>query len=176
LMAYLSAILIRSRKLWLVILICTLGFYSVRLYQTNQSWSEAARLSRSIIDDLVDSSTRDHLIILNAPDNLRGVPVFHNGLPEALFYFQNRKHIRQVEIVAAQNLQSPVDEVMVNSFTGTLSIRLLEDKESFAQIERAQCLQLTAQSKNALEFHADPCAADADLFFFSKGRMTILPF
>src|SRR6266436_10083750 len=90
-----------------------LGFYSVRLYQTNRSWSEAARLSRSTTDELLDSSTRDHLIILNAPDNLRGVPAFHNGLPEALLYFQNRKRFRQVEIIAFQDLQSAVDEVSI---------------------------------------------------------------
>jgi hypothetical protein len=171
LLAYLAAILIRNQTLRLVILICTLGFYSVRLYQTNRSWSEAAGLSRSITDELVNSSTRDHLIILNAPDNLRGVPVFHNGLPEALLYFQNRKRFRQVEIIAFQDLQSAVDEVTLNSLAGTLSLHLLNDNDGFARAERVECLETTAQTKNTLELRAQPCAADANLFCFDKGRM-----
>src|SRR5205807_8226483 len=36
--AYLAAILLRKQTTWLAILICVLGFYSVRLYQTNRSW------------------------------------------------------------------------------------------------------------------------------------------
>ena len=174
LMAYLAAILIRNRRFLFSILICVLAFYSVRLYQTNQSWSEAARLSRSITDELVDSSTRDHLIILNAPDRLRGVPVFHNGLPEALLYFQNRKRFRQVEIIAFQDLQSPLDEVAVSWRTGSLSVRLLTENDSFVRLEPSECFETIAQPHN-LELLAKPCAANADLFFFDKGRMLKAP-
>jgi hypothetical protein len=174
LMAYLAAILVRNQTLWLAILICMLSFYSVRLYQTNRSWSEAARLSRSITNELVDSSTRDHLLILNAPDNLRGVPVFHNGLSEALLYFQNRKQFRQVEIIAFQDLQSPFDEVAISPRAGFLNLRLLNYNDRFARRETSACLETTAQSSNDLELRPEPCAADADLFFFSKGRMTRL--
>jgi hypothetical protein len=174
LMAYLAAILIRNQTLWLAILICMLGFYSVRLYQTNRSWSDAARISRSIADELVDSSTRDHLLILNAPDNLRGVPVFHNGLPEALLYFQKRKRFRQVEIIAFQDLQSAVDEVAVTPGPGYLSLRQSNDK-GFGRVQSSECIETTAHLENALEFRLKPCAADADLFFFSKGKMTLSP-
>src|SRR5207244_12756929 len=77
LIAYLAAILLRKQTTWLAILICVLGFYSVRLYQTNRSWSEAAELLRSVMNELVDSATNDHLIILNATYNICGVPIFH---------------------------------------------------------------------------------------------------
>jgi hypothetical protein len=173
LMAYLSAILIRNQKLWLVILICTLGFYSVRLYQTDRSWSEAARLSRIITDDLANSSTRDHLIILNVPDDLRGVPVFHNGLSEALLYFQNRKRFRQVEIIAFQSLQSTFDQVSVSSRDSALSVHILNDNDSFLRVGSSECFETTART-SSLELLAKPCAADADLFFFDKGTMTRL--
>jgi hypothetical protein len=171
LMAYLAAALIRNQKLWLAILICMLVFYSVKLYQTNGSWSEAARLSRSITDELVDSSTRDHLLILNAPDNLRGVPVFHNGLPEALVYFQNRKRFRQVEVIAFQDLQSAVDAVAVTSGPGYLRLQL--DGTGFSRLQSSECIETTAHLENTLEFRIKPCAAD--LFFFSNGRMTLAP-
>ena len=175
LMAYLAAILLRKQKLWLPILICVLGFYSVRLYQTNRLWSEAAKLSRSITEELVNSSMHDHLIILNAPDNLRGVPVFHNGLPEALLYFQNQKRFKQVEIIAFQDLQSTVDGVAVTPRPEPLAMHLLFDKKTFARVETSECLEITAHSKTSLELRARPCSANADLFFFAKGRMKRLP-
>ncbi len=120
--AYLSAILIRKQELWLLILICILGFYSVSLYRTNRSWRQAAELSRSIKDQLVDSSTRDHLVILNVPDNVRGIPIFHNGLPEALAYFQNEKHFKRIEIVAFQDFQSAADGVEITRDAESLNI------------------------------------------------------
>jgi protein O-mannosyl-transferase len=175
LIAYVTAILVRRRMLWLSLLTCILGFYVVSLYQTNRSWSEAAQLSRSITDELVDSSTRDRLVILNAPDNLRGVPVFHNGLPEALEYFQNRKRFKQVEIIAFQDFQSATDAVAVTADPGSLSLHALSDNDSFVRLEASECLETTSQSKTSLELHLKPCAADADLFFFDRGRMTRLP-
>lgn len=175
LMAYLMAILLRKQMLWVPLVIFLLGFYAVRLYQTNRTWSEAAHLSRSVTTELVDSATRDHLIILNAPDNLSGVPVFHNGLPEALEYFQNRKRFKQVEIIAFQELQSAEDEVAVTALSGTLSIQLLNDHDILTVAGSLQCLETAAQSKTSLELRARPCAADGDIFFFSKRQMTKLP-
>jgi len=147
----------------------------VRLYQTNRLWSEAAELSRSIANDLADSSTRDHLLVLNAPDNLRGVPVFHNGLPEALEYFQIRKRFKEVRIVGFQDLQSAADEVAVSRGSDSFSIQLSNNNDSFTRIEPSDCLEGMTQTGTFLVVHIKPCAAGADLFFFDKGRMTRLP-
>jgi protein O-mannosyl-transferase len=174
LMAYLATILLRRQAWWFAILVCVLCFYSVRLYRTNQTWREAAALSRSIKDELVDSATRDHLLILNAPDNLRGVPVFHNGLPEALEYFQNRSRFAQVEIVAFEELQTASDEVVLTRLPDSLTIRVVNENDNFVHPASVQCLESIAQSKVSMTFHANPCATDADLFLFDKGRMTKL--
>ena len=174
LIAYLLAILLRQR-LWLMAIIFILGFYSVRLYQTNQTWREAAELSRSITDEIADSATRDRLVILNLPDNLRGVPVFHNGLPEAVRYFPNRKPIKQVEVVAFQNLQSVADQIQLSRGPESLTIKLLNNDDGFERIEGSECLDIIAQSKTSIELRAKLCSADADLFFFDKGRMTRFP-
>jgi len=174
LMAYLMATMLRQKMLWFSILICWLGFYSLGLYQTNRSWKEAARLSHNITDQLVDSATRDHLLILNLPDNLRGVPVFHNGLPEALEYFQNQKRFKQVEIIGFQDLQSPEDEVVVTAGPGSLSINLLNQNDSFVRWTSSPCLEPTSQSKISMAARVEPCAAGAEIFFFEKGRMTRL--
>ena len=175
LIAYLAAILLSNRTLLFSILICGLSFYAASLYRTNRSWSEAAQLSRSITDELLDSATRERLVILNAPDNLRGVPVFHNGLPEALLYFQNRKRITQVEIIGFQDFQSAADEVAVTYGPGSLSIHPLSDRNPFVRLEPSDCFETTLRSKTSLELFAKPCAIDVDRFFFSKGRMTRLP-
>jgi len=147
----------------------------VKLYQANRSWSEAAQLSRSITNDLTDSSTHDHLLVLTAPDNLRGVPVFHNGLSEALEYFQNRKRFSQVEIIGFQDLQSAVDEVALSRGPDSFSIQLSNDNDSFTRIEPSDCLETMTQTRTLLVVHIKPCAADVDLFFFDKGRMIRLP-
>jgi hypothetical protein len=175
LVAYLLAILLRQSRLVLLALICILGFYTVRLNQTNRTWREAAQLSRSIKDELVDSARRERLVVLNAPDNLRGVPVFHNGLPEAVRYFQDRKPIKQVDIIAFQSLQSAADEVQLSQDPESLTIKLLNSDGGFERVERSDCLDIIAQSKTSIELRAKLCSADADLFFFDRGRMTKLP-
>ena len=175
LISYTAAILLRRQTLLVSLLIGVLGFYAVTLFRTNWIWSEAAKLSRSITNDLVDSSTSDHLIILNAPDNLRGVPVFHNGLPEAVVYFQNRKHFRQVETIAFQELQSAADEVSLVSGADSVTLLQTDNSGGFARVEPSPCLRLTAHSKTVIEFSFQPCSVDADLFFFDKGKMVRLP-
>jgi hypothetical protein len=174
LITYLAAILIRKQVLWISILICVLGFYSVRLYQTNRSWSEAAQLSRSIADELVDSATSDRLVVLNLPDNLRGVPVFHNGLPEALSYFQNRRRFTQIDIIAFQDLQSSGDEASLSSGTESLDLHLLNDNDSLVRMQSLECWETMTHARTFLKVHSQLCAADEDVFFFSKGSMTRL--
>jgi hypothetical protein len=173
LVAYLAAIMIRRQTLLISLMICGLGFYSVRLVQTNRIWTTAAGLSRSVMNELVDSSSSDHLIILNAPDSLQGVPVFHNGLPEALEFFQNRKRFKQVEIIAFQELQSTSDEVAITG-TETSSVLLQQTGGSFDRAEPAHCLGVVAHTTTRLELKPQPCSAEADIFFFGKGKMNRL--
>lgn len=171
LIAYLLAVFLRNRKLWLVAMVCILAFYSERLYQTNRTWREAAQLSRSIKDKLAESTTGDHLVILNAPDNLRGVPVFHNGLPEAVQYFQNQRPINQIEIIALQSLQSAADEVEMIGATDSRRLNLLNQDDSFTQVRGAECVEVIDHTSKSLAFRLAKCAAGTDLFFFSSGKM-----
>jgi hypothetical protein len=176
LMAYAIAILFRKQSFWIPLLICMLGFYAVRLHQTNGIWVEAALLSRSITTELTESSTRDHLIILNAPDNLRGVPVFHNGLPEALDYFQNRKRFQQIEIVALQELDGTADGATATTQAGSLTLRLENERDHFDRVEPSTCIEIAAErTKTSVELRPLSCAADSDLFLFDQGRMIRLP-
>jgi len=180
LIAYLAAILIRRKELWLLILICILGFYSVSLYRTNRLWRQAAELSLSIQNELVHSSTRDHLVILNLPDNLRGTPIFHNGLPEALAYFQHEKHFKRIETVAFQDLRSVTDGVEITRNTDFLIVHLRSDLNGFSRIASTECLEVADQSgnslaRNSLKLRVKTCSHDTDIFSFDEGRMINLP-
>jgi hypothetical protein len=178
-LAYLAAILIRRQRLRLVILVCVLGFYGVNLYRANRLWRQAAQLSRSIQNQLVDSSSRDRLVILNLPDNLRGTPIFHNGLPEALEYFQYEKHFTGIETLAFQDLQSAADRVELTRNAESLVLRLRDNPNGFSRIERTECLEVGDQFNplpgNSLELRIKPCSRESDLFYFDEGRMIKLP-
>ena len=171
LIGYLSIILIRNHPVWLVLLICALGFYSWRLYVANQIWREAAQLTRSIKDELTVSSSEKHLTILNAPDNLRGVPVFHNGLPEALQFFQTQKPIESVEINAFQTLQLTSEENSLNLADDTFTLQPANRLSNFSRASSSECLELLSQSAAGLKFRAKPCLTTTEVYFFSGGKM-----
>ncbi len=172
LVAYLFAVFISNSKTCLLVLICVLGLYATSLYQTNVRWREAAQLSRSIMEDIVNSATQDRLLILNAPDNLRGIPVFHNGLPEALQYFQSQKPIKETTIIAFQDLQSATDRLELNRQGDLLTLRA---EGAFDRITSSECLEVVTHSSQFLELRTNPCSSKADLLVFDDGMITKLP-
>ena len=171
LMGYLSIILIRNHTVWMALLICVLGFYSWRLYVANQLWRDAAQLTRSIKDDLTALSSQKHLTILNAPDNLRGVPVFHNGLPEALQFFQTQKPIESVEINAFQTLQLPTDENALHPADDAFTLQPANRLDTFNRASSSECLELLSQSADGLKLKRKPCLTTTEVYFLNGGRM-----
>jgi hypothetical protein len=173
LIAYLCSLLIRSRRVALLLLICALSLCSWSLYRTNMIWRDAAKLSRNITADLIGSAAEDRILILNAPDNLRGVPVFHNGLPEAFKYFENRN--QQVEIVAFESLQSANDWIILSESGDVLTIRSNSRTNVFDRVSSSECWVVVSQSANSLELQARPCASypgHPQVFYWSDGRMS----
>ena len=171
LIGYLSVILLRHRTIWVILLVCALGFYSWRLYVTNRVWWEAAQMTRSIKDDLATSAKQSHLTILNAPDNLRGVPIFHNGLPEALQLFQNQRRFEQVEINAFQTLQTAQDVIEVRAANETLTLQPIDRLDTFDRASSSECFELLSQSVIGLTLKRKPCAGLVDVYYFSNGKM-----
>ena len=171
LLAHLSVIWIRDRRVWLLILICVAGFYSINLYRTTRVWREASQLVFALKNDLAASASNDRVLILNAPDNLRGVPLFHNGLPEALQFFQKEKSIKQVDIVSFQSLHAANDPIELNSAGDQLTLRASEAVDRFDRIKGTDCLDATSVQSNSLRLQWKPCSAPTDVFFFSSGKM-----
>jgi len=154
LIAHICSLLIRNRRVALLLLIGALSFCSWSLYRTNMIWREAAKLSHNITASLISSTSEDQILILNAPDNLRGVPVFHNGLPEALKYFENRN--QQVEIVAYQRVQSANDSISLSESGDVLTMRSNSTSDAFDRVSSSECWKLSASPPTACSFGSGP--------------------
>jgi hypothetical protein len=170
--AYFSSLLIRNRRVALVLMICVLGFCSWSLYRTNMIWRAAAKLSHNIAADLISSTSDDQILILNAPDNLRGVPVFHNGLPEALKYFENRS--QQVQIVAYQNLQTVNDWIFLAESGDALTMRSSSTADAFDRASSSECWEVVSQSGNRVQLRRRSCSSVPQIFYWSDGRINKL--
>jgi hypothetical protein len=173
LVAYLAFISLRSMRWWLPLMLSLLVFYSVSLYRTNQTWREAAELSHSIRDELARAtSPGKSLIVINAPDNLRGVPVFHNGLEEALRIFRPRARVEQVRVLALHDIQSLSDEVELKKEGDVYSLRLLNRAAVFTRItDHVDCPEIPDSFAQSLHFSLSNCADRPALFFFNAGRI-----
>ena len=171
LVSYLSIIFIRRPKIWVAILVCVLAFYTWRLYQANLVWREAAQITALINQQLAGSGSPTRLAILNAPDNLRGVPVFHNGLPEMLQFFQHERPPERVEITAFQSLQSRWDEVDFQTNNETLVLETRAGAPALTRASSSECLEVISQSGTGLQIRPRPCSGLTNIYVFSGGQM-----
>ena len=170
-LSYVSVVWIRKPKLWLMILTCALGFYGWRLYVANTRWRAAARMTLSINQALAAPGSANRIAILNAPDNLQGIPVFHNGLPEMLQFFQNQTQVERLDILAFQSFQSPFDEVDLRESKDTLMLQPRNRRDTFTRASSTECLELVGQSEVDLQIRVLPCSTRIDVYFFSGGEM-----
>ncbi|HYP53772.1 MAG TPA: hypothetical protein VEQ42_09555 [Pyrinomonadaceae bacterium] len=155
-----------------IALACLLPLYALGLWTTNQPWREASALSRRLVEDVVSQSARGNVLILNAPDNLRGAYVFRNGFEQALRTFQDAKPFARVAVVAAHDTHSRDDAVEFEEEAGVLSVALLDAKASFGQAAaEVPCAGVVEASARVVRLRLEDCAAEFDLFYFSSGRM-----
>ncbi len=170
--AYISTVFISHPKLWMLTIFCLLVFYSASLHKSNLRWREAASLSKSILDDVVSLSRHTDILILNAPDDLRGVPVYRNGLEQALRTFQRSIKISRVAVVSSHSLPSTVGVVGVVRESKRFSIRLLNEKAEFSRInDQLECVEIGERTRNSLMIELKDCFAGRDVFYFQEGRM-----
>jgi hypothetical protein len=170
--AYTSATFIANRKLWMLTIAGLLIFYSASLHRSNQRWREAANLSKSILNDLANLSRDDDLLVMNAPDSLRGVPVYQNGLKQALRTFQRVKKIKHIDLVSLHSLQSTSDLIEVAHESNLFTIRLLNAKDEFSRInDQVECVGIAERTKKSLLIQIKDCFRGRDVFFFHQGKM-----
>jgi hypothetical protein len=171
LISYVLIIMVRNQRVWLVLVVCILAFYSWRLHAANQLWREAAQLTRSIRNDLSTAASPPRLTILNAPDSLRGVPVFHNGLPEALQLFPGARQFERVEITSFQTLQTKSDDTEFETAGSFFKLVPANRLDTLDRASSASCLDLISQDSASLQFKPQPCLSRSEVYFFSRGRL-----
>lgn len=146
------------------------GFYSWSVYRTNLLWREAAKISATLSYRLTDSAGKAPLVILNAPDNLRSVPVFHNGLAEAISWLRPNDSAKPIQIVAFQDLQSATDEILIME-NEVITVRALDPADRFIRITAADSLDVMNAGPESFDLRAKPCASTAEIVFFSGGTI-----
>ena len=103
---------------------------------------------------------------------LRGVPVFHNGLPEALKYFENRN--QQVQIVAYTSLQSVNDWIALTESADAVTMRSSPATDVFDRVSSSECWEVVSQSAKSVQLRRRSCSSFPQIFYFSDGRMNKL--
>jgi hypothetical protein len=170
--AYLLAKVVTNDKLRRAMLGCLLLFYTLTLWQTNRIWAATARISQEMVNDIAAQSTRDHLIILNVPDNHKGAYLFRNGLEQALQTFQREKKIKSVHTIAFQRMDARQDGVVLTEEADTISLRPSNEKIEFDSFHNApDCVATIERTKQIMRFRIGACAGQFDVFYFNGGRM-----
>jgi protein O-mannosyl-transferase len=170
LIAYVAALLIRRTTVCLIVITALLGFYSWSVYRTNLLWRDAAKISATLSNDVTDAASKAPLVVLNAPDNLRGVPVFHNGLVEAIRWTRPNDSAKPIQIVAFQDLQSATDEIFVDG-NDPITVHAVNPADVFTRVAPAACLEVASIAPETFELHPKPCASPAEIVFFSGGTI-----
>lgn len=168
--SYLSAVIMRRPKSWLAVIAVISTLYGVALYRTNQIWRQAGWLCRAVQIELAETAPKGPVVILNAPDNLLGVPVFHNGLAEAVRDLPTPARIDSVDIVAFQTLLTSVDTITTTDESQRITLALTNPQGELTRAASAGCAALLAHNRISISVSTAGCAA-ADLFVFDNGRM-----
>ncbi len=111
----------------------------------------------------------DHLLSISP---LRRVPVYQNGLEQALRTFQHAKKISHVDVVAYHSLQSTTDVIDVVRAANLFSIYLLNEKAEFSRVnDQVECMGVVERSRTSLVIQLRDCFTGRDVFYFHDGKM-----
>jgi len=173
LFAYVAMLLIRNATVLLICIAILLGFYSWSVYRTNLIWRDAANLSATLSAQLADRASSAPLVLLNVPDNLRGVPVFHNGLDEAVNWRHADRTLNEIQVVAFQDLQSATDENRIEG-DDELTVRAVNPVDQFARVTSRPCVEVLGSEREVLKIQLRPCVPAAETLLYSSGTFNLL--
>jgi hypothetical protein len=163
---------VRRAKLRAATVVCLLVFYASSLWVTNRSWSEAARLSHDILRELTRQSERGAVLLLNAPDNLRGAYVYRNGLGQALLSFQQEKRFNELHVAAWHSLRETTDRMELSEDGGTYALRPSGEATKFERAGSTPgCARDMSLAENLLRIRLEGCGGTFDVFYLSEGKI-----
>ncbi|HEV2706918.1 MAG TPA: hypothetical protein VGV59_13395 [Pyrinomonadaceae bacterium] len=172
-LAYALAKSARSMRLFVLFSLTLLCFYTVALRITNRHWGEAAEVSRGITEAVARLATRETAVVVNVPDNLRGVHLFRNGIEYAVTRFAaHAGSVKRVAVVAFQDLKTPLDRVEISTGDDALALRLMEAQAVFVKFNPSpECVEVISRTEKELRLRLTNCAARPDIFYFSDGKL-----
>ena len=170
---YLLAGLIGWRAATIPALIIFIAFSAIRLHGLNENWAVAGNLARVVASEIDRAAVGPTVVLLNAPDNLRGAYVFRNGLAQAVTGFIHSQKVREVTVLATHTLGSVADEVEVEgdgSATGRCSVRLANDKTSFVVVRGNP-----GGATRRFDFEWKELPLNTDVMYYSAGHVRRVP-
>jgi hypothetical protein len=174
---YVLAGLIGWRAATIPLLIIFIASSAVRLYQLNKNWVVAGDLARVIASQIDRSAVRPAVVLLNAPDSLRGAYVFRNGLAPAVTWFMHSQTVREVTVFATHTLDSIQDEIEIEeegSAPGRCSVRLLNDRARFVEVRSGTGRDRPGAGRS-FEFEWKELPQNTDVMYYSAGSVRRLP-
>jgi hypothetical protein len=184
-LAYLVARLARRRPApWPAALALLLSLYAAGLWRANRSWAEAASLSRSLLDDLNAGDApapggQQAAYVLNAPDNLRGVHLYRNGLAEAARLSPRRGgEITDAHVLSYHALRAGRDPVELSrDAAGVYTLRLPESADAtFERVDAAPpCVELLGRAPRELRLRFAGCPETTAIFYLTEGELRRVP-
>lgn len=162
------------RRLAFVAVTCALVFYAATLWLTNQHWADAARVSRTIVNDLAAQSEQPRgavVVVLNLPDNLDGSHLFRNGLPEALRWFADTRNATDVRVLAWHAPRSAHGgATLTDEGAGVFTLELTQEADVFGRInEGVANVEIAERGQRRLRLRLKE--GTADFFYFDNGGM-----
>jgi hypothetical protein len=117
------------------------------------------------------------VVLLNAPDNLRGAYVFRLGLPQAVAGFIHSQKVREVTVFATHSVGSVHDELAIereDAVPGKCSVRLLNETQWFLEVRgMKRWNRESATSRFVFEWKDLP--PNTDVMYYSAGGVRRLP-
>ncbi|MCP4106375.1 MAG: hypothetical protein GY749_12675 [Desulfobacteraceae bacterium] len=105
------ALVIRYVAAWVPVLCFLIAFSGFHLYKVNLNWAEAGRISKNIALSLAEHVNSNYVLIINAPDNIKGAYISRNGIGhDLLIKFFNRNIILAVNVISLHNINSLDEE------------------------------------------------------------------
>ncbi|MEW6746867.1 MAG: hypothetical protein AB1486_29370 [Planctomycetota bacterium] len=146
---------------------------AITLYRHNETWRIAGALCRTIIADVAQHCPADRLVVINVPDNIRGVHVFRNGFALGVLLW-GKAHYKRLNLVAQNSLSSTTDTTLVRGSNGTYRVRLPNPATSFVRFTDQKSITPAVVSEvreSSFCISVGPLGPNDRVLYYSAGRM-----
>ncbi len=152
-------------------------FSGFQLYIVNLNWAEAGKISKNIVMSLAENVTSNYILIINAPDNIKGAYISRNCFSHNLLIkFMNRDITLAFNVMSLHSIDSPDNEFKIVIKEKDLKPHFffsLNGKEMFHQIanDNKYAIVKRAASGDSFECYFKDHSKQFDIFTYCSGTM-----